>query len=146
MYAEDMINKLAEISMRRICSEVAQESEEEMTELNEQQLSMGLRSDGSEIEPFYSIFTLIKKEMKSGLAGVSDRVTLFDTGAHYRGLYTEVAGSVIEWGSKDPKSKKLEEKYGKIYGLNDYSKEILKEETLQPGLVEAVNKFIGKKS
>src|SRR5688572_24315286 len=114
MYALELRDTLKSIDIPQLCSDVAKDAEDEMVKLNEDQLQAGLRSDNTEIEPAYTRFTIFKKETeKEGLAAVTDRVTLFDTGEHYAKLYAEVKGQTIEWGSKDKKSPALEKKYKK---------------------------------
>lgn len=124
----DLLETLDALDLEAIASESLQENENVIADLNATQLSQGERSDGTDITPDYADLTVELKKGKSGLAGITDRVTLFDTGSHYRQLYADVEGKGIEFGSKDSKSEKLQDKYGdNIYGLNDDSKDELAE-------------------
>jgi hypothetical protein len=131
--ALDILNNLKALDIDGIINETLVENERYMADLNATQLSEGLRSDGHDIIPEYAKLTIQIKEGKSGLAGVTDHVTLFDTGDFYDAMYAEVQGAEIEFGSKDEKSKKLQEKYtDKIYGLDDTSKTVLGRREVAP--------------
>jgi len=146
MDAVDMLKNISELNIKDLCIETAKDNEDEMVKLNEDQLAAGLRANDTDIEPLYRPYTIfIKETQKTGLASVTDVVTLFDTGAHYAGLYAEVKGSIIEYGSKDSKSADLQEKYGKIYGLNTDSRDVLIEEHIEPDLHRKVEKQTGLK-
>jgi hypothetical protein len=129
----DLLENLEALDPEAVAIEVLEENTNVMADLIAGQLAQGLRSDGSEILPSYAPLTIELKKNKSGLAGVTDHVTLFDTGSHYEKLYTEVKGDELEYGSKDNKSAGLQEKYdrkgksskGSIYGLTEDSKDDL---------------------
>ncbi len=127
--AVDMIELLQSLNVEQVASQAVQDSTDQIADLNATQLAQGLRSDGSEILPSYAELTIELKKGKPGLSGVTDHVTLYDEGSHYRGLYAEVQGEDIEFGSHDPKSEKLQKKYdtkkGSIYGLTADSREDL---------------------
>lgn len=119
------------LDLHALMIESATDAEDEMVKANEDQLSRGVRADDTDIAPPYTYFTIQQKELKSGLAGITDVVTLFDTGAHYAALFAKVNGDEIEWGSNDSKSPALQEKYGdEIYGLSLESREFLIEDYL----------------
>ena len=128
-YAGEILDALKSLDLEAIARESLEENAEVMADLNAEQLARGLRADGSEILPLYKPLTIEIKQTKSGLAAVTDHVTLFDTGSHYRELYAEVQGDEIEYGSRDEKSAKLQKKYstskGPIYGLTTDSKDEL---------------------
>jgi hypothetical protein len=120
--AMDLLENIEALDLPSICSSVLQNNEEVIADLNATQLSHGLRSDGTKITPEYAELTVMLKEGKSGLAGITDRVTLFDTGDYYGGLYAEVQGQELTQGSTDEKADKLEKKYatqkGRLTALN----------------------------
>jgi hypothetical protein len=141
-----LVETLEAVNLSKIASESLEQHEETIADLNASQMATGRRSDGSEILPSYADLTIELKSQKSGLAGVTDRVTLFDQGDHYRQLYADVQGEKIEFGSKDPKSEKLQEKYGdKIYGLGPDAKEELVEGHLRGTWQEKVEAATGLK-
>jgi hypothetical protein len=143
--ALEILSNLKSLDLDGIIHQTLVDNEKVMADLNAVQMSKGLRSDGSEILPSYADLTIELKEGKPGLAGVTDRVTLFDTGDHYRELYAEVQGAdAIEYGSKDEKSEKLQKKYGdKIYGLDSDSRDELAEQHLRPSYMTAVEQHTG---
>lgn len=127
--ALEILQVLKSLDIEATAIATLQENEERMADLNAGQMAQGLRADGSEILPSYKPLTVELKSDKPGLAGVTDRVTLYDTGEHYAELYAEVKGDQIEHGSHDGKSAKLQKKYDKkgasIYGLTIDSREEL---------------------
>ena len=129
MDALEVLENIQKLNVTEAASQTVADSVELIADLNATQLSQGRRSDGSETKPDYTDFTIEQKSQKSGLSGVFDRVTLYDTGAFYRGLYATVQGEDVTIGSTDPKEPSLEKKYstqkGSIFGLNEDSKEEL---------------------
>ncbi len=108
--------------------------------LNQGQMSLGVRSDGTEITPTYSDLTIMLKDEKGQETGW---VTLHDTGAFWSDMFVDVGNNSYEVGSADAKAAKLEKKYGKrIFGLTKESK---KEEYIPIYLLPAVQDRITKK-
>lgn len=108
--------------------------------LNQGQMSLGVRADGTEITPTYSDLTIMLKDEK----GQETRwVTLRDTGAFWSDMFVDVGNNAYEVGSADAKAAKLEKKYGKkIFGLTKESKS---EEYIPLSLLPAVQDRITKK-
>lgn len=103
------------------------------------QLSAGVNGDGSEIEPEYAYLTVQLKTGKKGLAGVTNRVTLFDTGSHYEKLFIDVKGKEYISGSHDEKSLDLQAKYGEgIYQTGEDARE----NVINEGLLEVWQKGV----
>lgn len=147
-YAGEIEDNLKTLDLAAIANKTLVDNQKVMADLNAVQLSQGLRADGKDIVPSYKALTVELKQNKPGLAGVTDRVTLFDEGDHYRELYAEVQGQEIEYGSRDPKSAKLQEKYGKygpIYGLTNDSNEELVEQHLRPAFQSLIEEVTGLK-
>lgn len=105
---------------------IIERTKETIADIQATQLSTGTRSDGTKTDPEYRPLTKDLKQGLPGLAGVTDRVTLYNTGDFYRNLtVVNVDGVKFEITSVDPKTAKLEEKYGeKILGLNRDNKEL----------------------
>lgn len=144
MDALDLLQNLQTLNIPAIAADTVRGREQEIADLNAGQLAQGIRSTGTPIKPAYHPFTIEMKKGKPGLAGVTDRVTLYNTGAHYRDLYAQVQGEEIEFGSRNWKEEKLEKKYGKtIYGLTEDSTEELTEGYLRGDFIEAVEKITG---
>lgn len=92
-----------------------------MLDMERGRLFSGARADGTETEPPYKPFTIFKKIQKGQ---PYDRVTLFDTGDFYSGFTAERDGDSVLFTSTDPKTAKLEGKYGEeIFGLDEFSKD-----------------------
>lgn len=143
-----MLANLKKLDIPAIASEAVAGVVDVIADLNATQLSQGLRADGSQTLPSYTDVTIAMKRAKGGgLEGVSDRVTLYDTGAFYRGLYAAVQGTDIEYGSRDEKEGKLQDKYsvsgGSIFGLNEDSKDELIGSGLRAAWEAGVEKVTG---
>jgi len=116
------------------------ETSNDIITLNQGQMSLGVRSDNTEITPTYSDLTISIKEEK----GQESRwVTLRDTGSFWSDMFVDVGNSSYEVGSADTKTAKLEKKYGKkIFGLTKDSKS---EEYIPLHLLPKVQDSITKK-
>lgn len=138
---------LQELKRRLIGFELLQEVQDAVIDtssdiitLNQGQMSLGVRADGSEITPSYSDVTIAIKEEK----GQETRwVTLHDTGEFWSNMFVDVGNDSYEVGSADAKTAKLEKKYGnKIFGLTKESK---REEYIPIYLLPNVKDRITKK-
>lgn len=116
------------------------ETSNEIITLNQGQMSLGRRADGTEITPTYSDLTIMLKDEK----GQESRwVTLRDTGSFWNDMFVDVGNSSYEVGSADAKAASLEKKYGKkIFGLTKESKS---EEYIPLYLLPAVQSRITKR-
>jgi hypothetical protein len=145
MDALELFTNLEGMNIHAIAMDALKMNTDVMADLNAEQMAQGIRATGSEIKPAYHPLTVeIKRTEKTGLAAVTDHVTLYDTGSHYRQLYAEVKGDEIEYGSRDSKSEKLENKYGRtIYGLTEDSREELVQGSLQGDFCELAHIELG---
>lgn len=120
------------------------ETSGDMITLNQGQMSLGKRSDGTEITPSYSDLTIMLKDEKGQEARW---VTLKDTGSFWGDMFVDVNANSYSLSSADEKTDKLRKKYGeKIFGLTKESKS---EEYipiyLQPALQARITKKLGFK-
>lgn len=143
-----LLNRITSLDIPGMAGKVLQEHSEVIADLNASQLAQGRRSDNSEILPRYSPVTIELKKGLPGLAGVTDRVTLFSSGRHYAELYFIVQGLKTEYGSRDSKSEKLEKKYGtargSLYGLTDDNRQELINTSIKPKFYEEMRKQLTK--
>lgn len=99
-----------------------------ISDLNRKQMAdKGQRADGSKLTPDYANVTKEIKSDKSGLSGVYEHVTLYDTGELHKSIFTSVIGTNIILDSEDWKVDELTQKYGEFLGLTDESIMKLKE-------------------
>lgn len=148
--AQDLYETLETLDVTAIALDVLESKTEVIADLNAVQMSMSKRSDDSDILPSYADLTIqIKQAEGIGLGAITDRVTLFMTGAHYRELFAALRGDVLEIASTVGYSEDLEEKYdtakGKIHWLNEDSKDELAESHTGPAFKEQVEKQTGLK-
>lgn len=144
MDALDLKEVLEGLDIEEISAQVVQDNSEIIADLNAGQLAQGIRADSKPILPEYSPLTVQLKKEKSGLSAVTDHVTLFDKGDFYKGLEVLVKGTEIDYGSNDPKSGKLQTKYGdQIFGLTEDSADELSEGFLRPGIIDKIEQKTG---
>lgn len=109
--------------IERLMRQVIEANAAFIENLNRAQLFDGKRSDGSEITPDYTPFTVALKSEKGQR---TDRVTLRDSGDFYESVFSEVFDDYFQIKADDPKMAELTAKYGKaILGLNAESKDKL---------------------
>jgi hypothetical protein len=135
----DLNRRLKGFELLEVVQESVIETSNEIITLNQGQMSLGVRADGTEITPTYSDVTIMIKDEK----GQESRwVTLRDKGDFWDNMFVDVGNSSFEVGSADAKAAKLEKKYGKkIFGL---TKESRSEEYIPNYLFPAVQQRITK--
>jgi hypothetical protein len=102
----------------RVLAQVeAKEADVVRLNAEEQLFAAGVRSDGTDIEPPYTPFTVRLKGFKGQ---PTDRVTLRDTGDFHRSFRLEFNADEFTIVAGDIKEQKLKAKYGElILGLTD---------------------------
>lgn len=137
-----VLTNFQKLDIENVARKTIDETKETIVELNKEQLFAGKRSDGTDIKPAYSGFTINEKEKKDQ---PYDRVTLKDTGAFYAGITVKVEGDKIIENSIDEKNDELFDKYatsrGNIFGLSTpYKKEYVNDQLRQAfrGNIKAV--------
>lgn len=110
-----ILKKFEGVSVLDAAKSAIIETREYAVAVQKVQLFQGLESTDLKIIPSYAAKTVAIKKRKGQ---PTDRVTLKDTGAFYRGIRIDVVGELIRIDSVDPKKSDLETKYGKeIFGL-----------------------------
>ena len=119
----DIIENLAakvstfDLSIDRILIDLAKEHDRLIVKMNTDQLYKGIDSDGNEITPSYTPFTVDIKRQKNQ---PYDRVTLKDTGDFHDSFLVRFNDDSFELDATDRKKPKIDRKYGEsIYGLTD---------------------------
>jgi hypothetical protein len=135
----DLINKLKIVrdTLPQMTVEILNENETLITDLNIRQLQEGKRADGSFL-PDYSPNSVRIYGKRPG------PMTLEHTGAFYRGLYSKASvSSGLEMGGTDDKTEYLQRTYEEnIISLSEDSEEYVKEEIVQPQLVDKLTTFL----
>jgi hypothetical protein len=140
MTIHELSRRLKGFELIEVVQEAVIETSNDIITLNQGQISLGKRADGTEITPTYSDLTIMLKDEK----GQESRwVTLRDTGSFWNDMFVDVGNNSYEVGSADAKAVKLEKKYGKkIFGLTKESKS---EEYIPLYLLPAVQDRITKR-
>lgn len=134
-----MLERVQNLDVGRLVKMTIGQTRQLIVEKNQDQLTQGIKSDGSNITPEYTFFT---KEKKKAKGRDPDIVTLYDTGDFYRDMFVDVGSDVIEIDSTDYKSEDLKDKYGdKIFGMTRDSKEEYVNEAI-PVLVDKIKEIL----
>lgn len=136
----DMKRRFESLNTNEIIEKVMQESTEQIADLNAQQMFAGQRADDTETEPPYAPLTVAIKRLKGQ---PTDRVTLRDTGAFYRGITAKIEGDQVVVRSTDEKAPELQDKYGDIFGLDTQFKGEVIRETIKPAIKKAIESATG---
>lgn len=108
-------NRIAKLNLDLATETALKARQENISDLNREQLQIGMRSDGSWLPP-YSANSVTKFGKPAG------RIKLFDTGAFYEGIKPEFDKSAFQMDGTDSKTEMLKDDYGdSILGLSDYS-------------------------
>lgn len=140
MTLHELSRRLRGFDLLQEVQDAVADTSHEIIVLNQGQMSLGKRADGTEITPTYSDLTIMLKDEK----GQETRwVTLKDKGDFWGDMFVDVGNNSYEMGSADAKAAKLEKKYGKkIFGLTKESKS---EEYIPLYLLPAIQDRITKK-
>lgn len=108
-------NRIAKLDLDIATERALKARQEEISDLNRDQLRIGMRSDGSFLPP-YSSNSVNKFGKQPGT------IKLFDTGAFYDGIRPEFKKSEFDITDTDQKTDMLQDRYGdNILGLSNYS-------------------------
>lgn len=88
------------------------------------QLAQGVMKDGKKSSFKYSPFTIAAKQGRSGLSGVTEYLTNYDTGESYRKLYARTESDKIVFGTRSNKEEDISKRMrGKAFGLTPENRE-----------------------
>ena len=138
---QDLINKIEkfEKSTDQIIIDILKTDPVKIKALNTNQMSKGTRADGQQILPPYTAYT---KRLKRAKGQPISKVTLRDTGDFYGSVSVEFRSNEFELIADDPKTQKLQRKYGQqILGLTNNSLKILIDDT-KPKLIDEAKKIL----
>lgn len=117
------IDKLKAFNEQASAEAAFTDTSESYANLNAEQMYSGMDSQDEDITLDGGGYAPITIRIKKEKGQPTDRVTLKDTGAFYRGLYAKMDGANIYTGSTDPKTEEIEARTGKdIFGLNEGNK------------------------
>lgn len=110
------------------------------------QLAQGIESNGELTSFSYAPITIARKRGKSGIAGITNRLTNYDTGESYDKLYMIIptTGDVIKLGTKSSEIKEAaisERMDNKAFGLSPDSRDIWVKQYVRP---EFISRLIEK--
>jgi hypothetical protein len=132
---EKSVNNLKSFNFDREFLKVIKDKEEIVLDLNtDSQLGeKGIDSTGSSLPGPYRPFTIESKRGRSGFAGITSHITLFQEGNFHNSFFLKAGKFPIEIDASDPKKAKLVKDWGKdIFGLTEESKDELVDHILDP--------------
>ncbi len=143
MTPKGLYDKIAAMNINEIIDKAFDVTADNLADINRERMNDGLRADGTE-QPHYSYIS-------QKVYGYPDEpIKLKATGAFQAGIEVKRDGNVIHTSSTDPKTKKLEKKYGEAYGTSifgtsgDYKKQYLADH-LRPALHKGITAATGLK-
>lgn len=139
-----VINKLKAFSFKDEMIAVITQNKDTIPDMQAEQLAIGLKSDGNKILPEYAPFTIQEKMRKTGLSGVYNHVTFYDTGELYSSLTAEITGENYDVKSPSFKWAKAIERSGKrIVGLTEANRSEFAKTITLPGVKKALKAKTG---
>lgn len=136
-------------AVQKVINEIPDETEkiinnnaEKIINLNRdnQLYDLGIDSDGDLLSPAYSNTTILFKRQEGK---PYNRVTLFDTGAFYKGFRLKVSYPTFSIYSTDEKTGILQDKYGSnIFGLVAENQKKVNYEIIKPELDAYIKKYL----
>jgi len=119
------------------------ESRELIIEANRIQLEFGIKSDGKKSNFIYAPFTVAQKRKRQGIAGITDRLTNFDTGESYENLFADFKPDKATFGTNTDKEGFISERMdGKAFGLTDENRGILIQDEIKKTFIDKLKKFL----
>jgi hypothetical protein len=140
---KEVNDRIQALDLRNKVPEILEDTSEAIADTQAEQMFVGQRSDGAEILPDYTDYTIAIKEEKGQ---PTDRVTLRDTGSFQEKIAIAVKSDRFTISSTDDKTGKLEKKYSKqIFGLNTHYLEEYGREVFRPRLKQYIEETTGLK-
>lgn len=140
---ENKINAIKDFLNRKdeILLNVIRSKESEVADLViDEQLMKGIDSEGNQITPPYTPYT-VRRKIRAGQP--FDRVTLRDTGDFHRSIFLRYNDTSFEVLANDPKVARLVRKYGgAILGLTNDNIDRLANDIVKDDFIETVQKMI----
>jgi hypothetical protein len=100
--------------------------------------------DNSEFGGGYKPFTIEKKKTEgAGLGRITDRITLFQTGALYKELFVTITGGKFFFTSHVPYFTTLMKRTGDVTGLSGEQSEKFFDNYTRPGVQKALTEKVG---
>lgn len=119
-----LLTKSKKLDLDQASENALKTRSEDISELNRDQLRVGMKTDGSWLPP-YSTTSVTKFGKTPG------KIKLYDTGAFYDGIKPEFAKTDFTLTGKDQKTEMLKADYGDdILGLSQFSKIELAQDSL----------------
>ena len=129
----------------RFVAEAIDEQSEEAAILNIDQLTDGIKTDGTKVDFTYKESTIKRKSNRVGIAGITSHLTNFDTGESYTNLFEKVSKNKVIFGTTSASDKPRDkEKYinermdGKAFGLTPENKETFLKEFVSPLFIKKI--------
>ena len=139
------VKKIKAFDFEKEILKVAKDNDNVAIDLNtDSQLGeQGIDSKGSLLTGPYAPFTIDSKRGLSGFGGVTDHITLYQTGDFHEGFFMQASSFPITISSTDSKTNELKSEWGEdIFGLTDESQSEFNAHIL-PDVQESLRKGVG---
>jgi hypothetical protein len=138
----DLISNLQSLTVEKQTKDVLgiiKSHESELVDLNIAQMDLqGIDADGKRLRAYRNPrYAAIKRQINP--RGVTD---LHLTGAFHREMFVDASEFPVEFGSRNYKSRRLQDQYGNIFGLTAENKEGAAKEILRPSVEDYYRGFL----
>jgi hypothetical protein len=100
------------------------DTQDEIVRLNQGQLFLGIRSDGTRMDDYSPGYVNFKSKLSHPIASITDRRTLFLTGAWWRDMKVEISTESVLVGNSNFKTAQIIAREGAaVLGLSKESRE-----------------------
>lgn len=150
---EKLINNLSQFSFEAEQTKIIEENKDVLADLQAEQWGSISKDyadrdikllDNPQYDGGYRPFTIKKKKTEgTGLGRVTNRITLFQTGALYRELFTTITSGKYLLSSEVPYFKKLMKRTGDVTGLDEERRLKFAESYVLPGVKEVLKQKTG---
>ena len=137
-----MLRRIEKLNTDEVIEEAFENTAKEFLDTNKEQLNEGFDATGKHLKKYASKKYASMKNSMNPAPGLGNP-DLKLTGAFQRGWVLSVASGQLNQGSMDEKGIRLEEKYGKIYGLYGPFKQDYLNEFLSPTINKKITAITG---
>lgn len=143
----DMYLAFKSLDMEGATVSAIDQTRSQAVQLNKEQLYFeGIKSDGSDLREYSSRSYALYKASLNPFVGYG-RADFFVTGSFQGHMFARLEGNILEFGSTDSKTSKLEARDGKnIFGLTENNKYNYATEAVRPKVVEYLEQKTGLKA
>lgn len=144
MTLHELKRRWSKLDVKRAAISIVAERKEDIIDKNREQLMDGFNKEKKRLKKYASTQYAARKNRRNPVPGYGNP-DLYDTGSFQQAMKLNIQSTnLYEITSTDSKTPDLKKKYGnEIFGLTTDSKDDVKYEIINPGLVDYIKKETG---